>query len=99
MHSANLSELWERLFWQQQNNLAVSFVGLWSVEILKEQLQRRNQCFKLTFFLPLGDLSAKTCEIGLFLWLCHVINHSKIISLPAVYLSSYGTDLTHYHHV
>lgn len=86
MHSANLSELQERLFWWEQNNLALLFVGLWSVEMLRKQLQWRNQCFKLTFFLPLGDLPAKTCDIGFIFCPCHVINHSRIISVSAVYL-------------
>lgn len=100
VHSAHLSELQERLFWQEQNNPSVAFVGLWTVEILREQLLRRKQCFKLSgFFLPLGDLSAKIWEVGIFFCPCHVINHSTIIPLPAVYLSNYGIDLTRSHHV
>lgn len=68
IHSANLSELQERLFWQEQNNLAVLFVGLWSVEILKEQLQRRKQCFKITFFFcPIERFVCKGLQDWVFL--------------------------------
>lgn len=98
MLSTDLSELWERLFWQEQNSLAILFVCLWSVEILKEKLQRRKQCFKLPFFPSHWEVCLeKVCKIGLFLCLCHVINHSRTISLPAVYLSNYGIDLIHNH--
>lgn len=37
----------------------------------------------------------KICRTGLFLCPCHVNNHSRTISLPAVYFSNYGTDLIH----
>lgn len=50
IHSANLSELQERLFLWTWNNPAFLFIGLWSVEMLRKQLQWRNQCFKLTCF-------------------------------------------------
>lgn len=59
MHSAGLSELQERLFWQEQNSLAVLFVALWSVDILKEQLQKRQQYFNFFFFPLIGRFACK----------------------------------------
>lgn len=42
MHGTDLSELRERLFWQEQNSLAILFVRLWSVEILKEKITEKK---------------------------------------------------------